>query len=204
MFTGLIEDVGRVRRWRAEPEGGELTFETALPGKEISLGDSIAVNGCCLTVVKKAGRRLSVDVSPETLKRTNLADLREGDRINLERPLQANDRLGGHMVTGHVDAVGHPLVDDRAREVPEQPERAIDLRIERPVRLPHQERLPVDIAFLHRIEVFLRLGPAVRAVHVPDHVRLDDFSDAAFPDNIGGGPVARETPPLGAHLDHAV
>ena len=106
MFTGLIEDVGRVRRWRAGAEGGALVFETALPGREIALGDSIAVNGCCLTVVKKTGRRLAVDVSPETLKRTNLADLHEGGRVNLERPLQFNDRLGGHMVTGHVDAVG--------------------------------------------------------------------------------------------------
>ena len=106
MFTGLIEDVGRVSRWRAGADGGELTFETGLPGREISLGDSIAVNGCCLTVVKKAGRRLVVEVSPETLKRTNLADLREGGRINLERPLMLGDRLGGHMVTGHVDAVG--------------------------------------------------------------------------------------------------
>lgn len=106
MFTGLIEDIGQVRRWRAGSEGGELVFETALPGREITLGDSIAVNGCCLTVVRKAGRRLVVDVSPETLKRTSLADLREGGRVNLERPLQLNDRLGGHMVTGHVDAVG--------------------------------------------------------------------------------------------------
>ena len=106
MFTGLIEDVGKVSRWRAGSEGGEFTFETALPSRELSLGDSIAVNGCCLTVVRKTGRRFVVDVSPETLKRTNLADLREGGRVNLERPLQLNDRLGGHMVTGHVDAVG--------------------------------------------------------------------------------------------------
>ena len=106
MFTGLIEDVGRVSRWRAGTDGGELTFETALPGREISLGDSIAVNGCCLTVVKKTGRRLTVDVSPETLQRTNLADVRDRDSINLERPLKVSDRLGGHWVTGHVDAVG--------------------------------------------------------------------------------------------------
>ena len=106
MFTGLIEDVGRVSRWRGGADGGELTFETALPGREISLGDSIAVNGCCLTVVKKTGRRLTVDVSPETLQRTNLADVRDGDTVNLERPLRVNDRLGGHWVTGHVDAVG--------------------------------------------------------------------------------------------------
>lgn len=106
MFTGLIEDRGRVSRWRAGAEGGELTFETALPGREISLGDSIAVNGCCLTVVKKTGRRLTVDVSPETLRRTNLVDLHEDDAVNLERPLKVSDRLGGHWVTGHVDAVG--------------------------------------------------------------------------------------------------
>ncbi len=106
MFTGLIEDVGRVSRRRVGTDGGEFTFETALPGREIALGDSIAVNGCCLTVVRKTGRRLTVDVSPETLKRTNLADVRDGDRVNLERPLKVSDRLGGHWVTGHVDAVG--------------------------------------------------------------------------------------------------
>ena len=116
MFTGLIEDAGRVSRWRAGAEGGELTFETTLPGREISLGDSIAVNGCCLTVVKKTGRRLTVDVSPETLRRTNLVDLNEGDPINLERPLRVSDRLGGHWVTGHVDAVGQITRIDKSGE----------------------------------------------------------------------------------------
>ncbi len=106
MFTGLIEDVGKVARWRAGAKGGELIFETALPAREASLGDSIAVNGCCLTVVRKTGRRLAVDVSPETLRRTNLGELREGHGVNLERPLRVGDRLGGHWVTGHVDAVG--------------------------------------------------------------------------------------------------
>lgn len=106
MFTGLIEDAGRVLRWRPGDDGAELTFETALPGREFALGDSIAVNGCCLTVVRKTGRRLTVDVSPETLRRTNLAGVSDGDRLNLERPLKVSDRLGGHWVTGHVDAVG--------------------------------------------------------------------------------------------------
>lgn len=106
MFTGLIEDVGRVSRWRADTDGGELTFETALSARETLLGDSIAVNGCCLTVVKKTGRRLTVEVSPETSRRTNVADLIEGSAVNLERPLRLKDRLGGHLVTGHVDAVG--------------------------------------------------------------------------------------------------
>ena len=106
MFTGLIEDVGKVSRWRAGAEGGELIFEAALLARGASPGDSIAVNGCCLTVVRKTGRRLAVDVSPETLRRTNLGDLREGHGVNLERPLRVGDRLGGHWVTGHVDALG--------------------------------------------------------------------------------------------------
>lgn len=106
MFTGLIEDIGRVSVWETYADAGELTFETAIPLREISLGESIAVNGCCLTVVRKARRRLTVDVSPETLKRTNLEELGAGDLVNLERSLRLSDRLGGHLVTGHVDGVG--------------------------------------------------------------------------------------------------
>jgi len=106
MFTGLIEDVGKVHRWQAHAGSGELIFDTALPTREIPLGASIAVNGCCLTVVKKGRSRLTVDVSPETLKRTNLEHVQAGDLLNLERPLRLSDRLGGHLVTGHVDAVG--------------------------------------------------------------------------------------------------
>jgi riboflavin synthase len=106
MFTGLIEDVGRVYRWQTHGDSGELTLETALPLSEIAPGASIAVNGCCLTVVKKGRGRFTVDVSPETLKRTNLGRVRPGDLVNLERPLRLSDRLGGHLVTGHVDSVG--------------------------------------------------------------------------------------------------
>jgi len=106
MFTGLIEDIGRVDRWQSQAGSGELTFETAITLREISLGESIAVNGCCLTVVKKARRLLTVDVSPETLRRTNLGRVQAGDMVNLERSLRLSDRLGGHLVTGHVDAVG--------------------------------------------------------------------------------------------------
>lgn len=106
MFTGLIEDIGRVCVWQTHADSGELTFETAIPLREISLGESIAVNGCCLTVVRKARRRLTVDVSPETLTRTNLGELRAGGLVNLERSLKLSDRLGGHLVTGHVDGVG--------------------------------------------------------------------------------------------------
>lgn len=106
MFTGLIEDLGKVDTWEAEGRSGRLVFETGLPLKEISLGSSIAVNGCCLTVVRKGRKRLAVDVSPETLERTNFAQIEPGDLVNLERSLRFADRLGGHLVTGHVDGIG--------------------------------------------------------------------------------------------------
>lgn len=105
MFTGLIEDVGRIERWRLSKRSGVLTIATKLPLRELKLGSSIAVNGACLTVVQKGRARFVVDVSPETLRRTKLATLQPGDSVNLERPLRVNDRLGGHLVTGHVDGI---------------------------------------------------------------------------------------------------
>jgi riboflavin synthase len=106
MFTGIIEDVGEVIRWRKRAGAGMLTLASKLPVAEMKLGASIAVNGACLTVVDKAGSRFMVDVSPETMRRTNFHALRRGDIVNLERPLRLSDRLGGHLVTGHVDGVG--------------------------------------------------------------------------------------------------
>jgi riboflavin synthase len=106
MFTGIIEDVGEVVRWRKRAGAGVLTLAGNLPVAEMKLGASIAVNGACLTIVDKAGSRFTVDVSPETLQRTNFRALRRGDIVNLERPLRLSDRLGGHLVTGHVDGVG--------------------------------------------------------------------------------------------------
>ncbi|MGH7774536.1 MAG: riboflavin synthase [Candidatus Binatia bacterium] len=106
MFTGLIEDVGEVQRWQMRRESGCLTLKTHLPLRELPIGSSIAVNGACLTVVDKARGCFTVDVSPETLKRTNLREIRSGDPVNLERPLRLSDRLGGHLVTGHVDGAG--------------------------------------------------------------------------------------------------
>ena len=106
MFTGIIEDVGQVYRWQKQRDSGVLTLAKLLPLDDIKIGSSIAVNGACLTVVEKARGRLMVDVSPETLRRTNFSRLRQGDPVNLERALRLNDRLGGHLVTGHVDGVG--------------------------------------------------------------------------------------------------
>lgn len=102
MFTGIVEELGRVR----SRDGGRFTFEASLVLEDAKIGDSIAVNGCCLTVVDSGDGWWSADAVDETLARTNLGDLGSGDPVNFERPVRAADRLGGHIVQGHVDAVG--------------------------------------------------------------------------------------------------
>ena len=106
MFTGIIEDVGEVVRWEKRGEAGVLVIQTKLPVGEMELGASVAVNGACLTITHKTSSRFKVDVSPETLNRTTFGTLKKDDLVNLERPLRLSDRLGGHLVTGHVDGVG--------------------------------------------------------------------------------------------------
>jgi riboflavin synthase len=106
MFTGLIEDVGEIRSLRVDHGAAVLSVQTGLSVRVMPLGASVAVDGACLTVVKKGPRAFTVDVSPETLKRTSLGALRAGSLVNLERPMRMQDRLGGHLVTGHVDGVG--------------------------------------------------------------------------------------------------
>jgi len=103
MFTGLIEDVGEVARLKFRDGSAVLTIRTRLSVRSMALGASIAVNGACLTVVRKGKGTFTVDVSPETLRRTNLSVLAVGGLVNLERPLRLGERLGGHLVTGHVD-----------------------------------------------------------------------------------------------------
>ncbi len=105
MFTGLIEDVGTIRELRHGASSVQLTVATALPMDEIALGDSIAVNGICLTVIRHGSGVFVADVSPETLDCTNLGALAPGSQVNLERALQLSGRLGGHLVSGHVDDV---------------------------------------------------------------------------------------------------
>ena len=106
MFTGLIEDVGRIGALKLKNGSAVLTVKTKLPLRSMPLGASVAVNGACLTVVKKLKGAFTVDISPETLARTNLAKLSAGNLVNLEQPLRLQERLGGHLVTGHVDGVG--------------------------------------------------------------------------------------------------
>jgi riboflavin synthase len=109
MFTGITEHVGKIESLERGDEGGRL--RVSLSGarelaKEMKLGDSISVNGCCLTVVEFTQKSFSADLSGETLRRTAFGEKKSGDPINLERPLAATARLGGHFVQGHVDGVG--------------------------------------------------------------------------------------------------
>lgn len=104
MFTGLIETTGRVVAMRRSSRGGRLTIASPLEGLEI--GESVSVNGACQTVAELGRGSFSCDVLPETLRVTNLGDLRSGSAVNLERALGADARLGGHIVNGHVDGVG--------------------------------------------------------------------------------------------------
>ncbi len=106
MFTGLIEDCGSIDSLRRTGNGMQVSVQTGLPVDELNLGDSVAVNGACLTVVAKGSASFSADMSPETYDRTTFSSLVRGSRVNLERALRVGDRLGGHIVTGHVDAVG--------------------------------------------------------------------------------------------------
>src|SRR5439155_8803506 len=102
----IVEELGRV----VAREGGRFTFEAGTVIEDSKVGDSIAVNGCCLTVVDVGDSWWRADAVEETLARTNLAELAPGDVVNLERPVRLADRLGGHLVQGHVDAVGEVVV----------------------------------------------------------------------------------------------
>jgi len=105
MFTGLIEDMGKVQKLERRGGSAKLTVATALPSGEFSPGDSVAINGVCLTVTTIASALLTFDVSPETLDKSGLGRLSSGDLVNLERAMRLSDRLGGHIVTGHIDCV---------------------------------------------------------------------------------------------------
>ena len=119
MFTGIVEELGTV----VSRDGNRFRFGASLVLEDAKLGDSTAVNGCCLTVVDLGPDWWEADVVDESLSRTNLDDLRTGDRVNFERPVRLMDRLGGHLVQGHVDAVGELVTG------------APDLRVRIPVDL---------------------------------------------------------------------
>ncbi len=114
MFTGIIEDKGKVLK--VEYRGQEKRLTIGLPPHltEVQLGDSININGVCLTVAQKGQQSIELDLSKETLQRTALGELNQGDQVNLERALRLSDRLGGHIVTGHIDGIG--VIVERKKE----------------------------------------------------------------------------------------
>ena len=129
MFTGLIEEVGTVVAVRARDHGMELQIGAPRTAKHVSPGESIAVNGCCLTLSSRRSDRLSFDLLEETIARTNLNDLRQDSPVNLERALCADGRLGGHFVQGHIDCVAPIIAFDT---------KGADFRME--VELPENSR----------------------------------------------------------------
>jgi riboflavin synthase len=112
MFTGLVETMGKITQIVDQPPGKRLSVDAGCVAADASIGDSISINGCCLTVISLDGSRLSFEAGEETLSRTNLGELVPGSPVNLERSLAVGDRLGGHYVSGHVDAIG-TLVERR-------------------------------------------------------------------------------------------
>ena len=109
MFTGIVEELGRVVRLETVEDSARLTVEAPTVTQDVSLGDSVSVNGCCLTVTAVHGSTFTADLMAETLTRTTLGSQAPGDSVNLERALRASDRLGGHIVQGHVDATAEVL-----------------------------------------------------------------------------------------------
>lgn len=113
MFTGLVEGQGEIVRVEKKGNKALLWINPEFPWEEKKLGESISVNGVCLTAAAWVGKTVSLDVSEETLLRSNLGRLKMGNKVNLERALRLSDRLGGHLVTGHIDGVGRILQKER-------------------------------------------------------------------------------------------
>ncbi|MBI3595728.1 MAG: riboflavin synthase [Nitrospirae bacterium] len=128
MFTGIIEEMGVVRGFDRDAKSARLSVLARTVLEDLSIGDSLTVNGVCLTVTGTANGEFTADVSPETLSVTNLGSLNVGDAVNLERALRVNSRLGGHLVSGHIDGVGR--IRDRRPE-----DEALVLSIEIPKEL---------------------------------------------------------------------
>jgi riboflavin synthase len=135
VFTGLIVELGTLVSLSRKQPGASLILSADALARDAAIGDSIAINGACLTVVARKGTMLFFDLSDETVRSTNLGLLRQGDRVNLEPSLRSDGRLGGHFVTGHVDAVGKirskTMVGDAFKVVIDSPEEVARLLVEK-------------------------------------------------------------------------
>jgi riboflavin synthase len=106
MFTGIIEHLGTIDSLKIHGEGGRLTIHAPTAALHLAIANSIAVDGCCLTVVERKGERFSADLSTETIRKTSIGEWKAGTRVNLEQPMTAGKEFGGHFVLGHVDTTG--------------------------------------------------------------------------------------------------
>ena len=164
MFTGLIEEIGRVRWIRATERGTHLHLAAPSIARDLRTGDSVAVNGCCLTATKIRDGNLTFDLLGETVGRTNLRDLRNDSAVNLERALTASGRLGGHFVQGHIDCTARVLnyagqgADYR-------------LEVELPKRFAHYVAFKGSIALNGVSLTIAELLPASFAVWIIPHTR---------------------------------
>ena len=174
MFTGLIEEIGNVLWIRATDRGTQLQISAPQIAADIHTGNSVAVNGCCLTVTAHRGEQLTFDLLEETLQRTNLKDLRRDSRVNLERPIAADGRLGGHFVQGHVDCAAQVISFDEA---------GADFRLEvaLPTELSHYVAYKGSIAINGISLTVAEILPASFAVwiipHTKHHTNLDSIQN---------------------------
>lgn len=135
MFTGIIIEMGEVASLSRKGKGGSILVRSDIVCRDAVIGDSISINGVCLTVVQKKEKTLSFDISDETMRSTNLGQLRKGEMVNLEPALRSDGKLGGHFVTGHVDGVGiiksKEKLGDAFKIVISAPEEITDLLVEK-------------------------------------------------------------------------
>ena len=115
MFTGIIEELGKIQEIKTRSSGMRFTISAKLVMDDLNIGDSISINGVCLTVTEKKEKEFSLDLVPETLDKSNLGELIEGNYVNLERAMQASDRFGGHILQGHVETLG-VILDKQQQE----------------------------------------------------------------------------------------
>jgi riboflavin synthase len=172
MFTGLIQEVGSVLGVQATDRSAQLQIVAPLVAKDIQLGDSVAVNGCCLTVAARRDDQLTFDLLGETLDRTNLAALRRESRVNLERALAVGARLGGHFVQGHVDCAAHILASE---------EQGVDqrLEVELPPEFAHYVACKGSIAINGISLTVAEMSPASLVVWIIPHTRAQTNLDTA-------------------------
>ena len=115
MFTGIVEELAQVKKIDSKSSGMRVTISANLVTDDLNVGDSISINGVCLTVTQKKDRKFSLDLVPETLDKTNLGELIEGNYVNLERAMRASDRFGGHILLGHIETLG-VILDKQQQE----------------------------------------------------------------------------------------